>query len=98
MIANVYLKRGKEESLKRCHLWIFSGAIARIEGEEQLTEGDIVDVYTSERKFIARGHYQIGSITVRVLTFEQEEINTEWWTKRIREAYQVRQAEGLIDN
>ena len=77
MRANVYLKRGKEESLLRRHLWIFSGAIARIEGEDELTEGDIVDVYTSERKFIARGHYQIGSITVRVLTFEQEEINAE---------------------
>ncbi len=98
MITNVYLKRGKEESLLRRHLWIFSGAIARIENDEQLLEGDIVDVYTSDKRFIARGHYQIGSITVRVLTFEQEEINQAWWTQRIREAYNVRCAQGLTDN
>ena len=98
MIANVYLKRGKEESLLRRHLWIFSGAISRIENDETLLEGDIVDVYTADRKFIARGHYQIGSITVRILSFEQEEIDQAWWTKRIREAYNVRQAQGLVNN
>ncbi len=98
MIANVYLKRGKEESLLRRHLWIFSGAIARIENDESLLEGDIVDVYTSDRKFIARGHYQIGSITVRVLSFQQEEIDQAWWTKRIQEAHQVRKAQGLTNN
>ena len=56
----VYLKSGKEESLKRFHPWVFSGAIARIEGEPE--EGEIVDVYTSKKEFIARGHFQIGSI------------------------------------
>ena len=98
MIAKVYLKRGKEESLLRRHLWIFSGAIARIENDENLLEGDIVDVYTNDKQFIARGHYQIGSITVRILTFQQEEINQDWWTQRIRQAYQVRQAQGLVDS
>ena len=67
----VYLKPGKEESLKRFHPWVFSGAIARIEGEPE--EGEVVDVYTSRKEFVARGHYQVGSIAVRVLTFRQEE-------------------------
>ena len=52
----------------RFHPWVFSGAIYRMEGSP--AEGDLVDVYTSERQFIARGHYQIGSITVRVLSFD----------------------------
>ena len=56
----VYLKPGKEESLKRFHPWIFSGAISKIDGEPQ--EGEVVDVYTSNKTFIARGHFQIGSI------------------------------------
>ena len=63
----VYLKPGKEESLKRFHPWVFSGAIQRIEGEPE--EGEIVDVYTSKKEFIACGHFQIGSIAVRVLSF-----------------------------
>ena len=63
----VYLKPGKEESLKRFHPWVFSGAIARVEGEPE--EGEIVDVYTSKKEFIACGHFQIGSIAVRVLSF-----------------------------
>lgn len=71
----VYLKSGKEESLKRFHPWIFSGAISRFEGEPE--EGEIVDVYTSKKEFIALGHFQVGSIAVRVLSFKQEEVNHE---------------------
>ena len=59
----VYLKPGKEESLKRFHPWIFSGAIARFDGEPE--EGEVVEVYTSKKEFIAEGHFQIGSIAVR---------------------------------
>lgn len=89
----VILKRGKEESLERFHPWIFSGAIHHIEGKPE--EGDIVDVYTSEGAFIAKGHIQIGSIAVRVLTFEEEPIDEAFWQKRITSAYRLRNALGL---
>lgn len=92
----VYLKPGKEESLKRFHPWVFSGAIARIEGEPE--EGEIVDVYTSKKEFIACGHYQIGSIAVRVLSFAQVEINREFWKSRLAVALDLRRSLGLVDN
>ena len=92
----VYLKAGKEESLKRFHPWVFSGAIARVEGEPE--EGEIVDVYTSKKEFIACGHFQIGSIAVRVLTFCQEEINREFWRRRLAVALDMRRSLGLVDN
>lgn len=92
----VYLKPGKEESLKRFHPWVFSGAIARIEGEPE--EGEIVDVYTSKKEFIACGHYQIGSIAVRVLSFAQVEINREFWKSRLTVALDLRRSLGLVDN
>ena len=92
----IFLKRGKEESLARRHPWIFSGAIERIEGDPE--EGDVVDVYARSGEFLARGHYQIGSITVRGLSFEQEEIDAAWWEARLRAAWAVRRAIGLIDS
>ena len=92
----VYLKAGKEESLKRFHPWVFSGAIARIEGEPE--EGEIVDVYTSKKEFIACGHFQIGSIAVRVLTFRQEEINRDFWKRRLEVALDLRRSLNLVDN
>ena len=92
----VYLKAGKEESLKRFHPWVFSGAIARIEGEPE--EGEFVDVYTSKKEFIACGHFQIGSIAVRVLTFRQEEINRDFWKRRLEVALDLRRSLNLVDN
>lgn len=92
----VYLKPGKEESLKRFHPWVFSGAIARVEGEPE--EGEIVDVYTSKKEFIACGHFQIGSIAVRVLSFVQETIDHAFWVRKLRTARDVRVALGLIGN
>ena len=98
MVHRVILKRGKEESLARRHPWVFSGAIERIESNgAELVEGDIVDVYSRSGEFLARGHYQIGSITVRVLTFEQEAINAAWWEQRIRIARDVRRSISLLD-
>ncbi len=95
----VHLRRGKEESLERSHPWVFSGAIERItEHLAPLAEGDLVDIVTKSGDFIARGHWQIGSIAVRVLTFEQEEIDQNWWNRRIGEALGVRKALGLVDN
>lgn len=90
----IVLKPKKEESLKRFHPWIFSGAIARM--DEGIEEGEIVNVYTSDNNFIAVGHYQIGSISVRVLSFEKIEINQDFWNKRISVAYHLRQSMGLI--
>lgn len=92
----VYLKPGKEESLKRFHPWVFSGAIARVEGEPE--EGEIVDVYTSKKEFIACGHFQIGSIAVRVLSFVPETIDHEFWVRKLAVAKDLRVALGLIGN
>ena len=99
IINTLHLRRGKEESLLRRHPWVFSGAIESItEGVKPLTEGDIVDVVTKQGDFIARGHWQIGSIAVRVLTFEREDIDQAWWNRRIAEARTLRQTLGLIGN
>ena len=90
----VYLKPGKEESLKRFHPWIFSGAIARMDGQPE--EGEVVEVYTSGRQFIAKGHFQIGSIAVRVLSFRQEEaIDTAFWRRKLQTALDMRRSIGL---
>ena len=94
MCKNLYLKKGKEESLKRFHPWIFSGAVAQI--EEGVEEGEIVRVFTSQGDFIAVGMYQIGSIAVRVLSFRDVEIDGEFWLSRLQSAWQMRQAIGLI--
>ena len=95
----IFLRRGKEESLLRRHPWIFSGAIGRVEcPSDTIAEGEIVDVHTAAGDFIARDHYQIGSIAVRVLTFAQEPIDAAWWRARIRSACEVRRTLGLIGN
>lgn len=95
-MSNVYLKSGKEESLKRFHPWVFSGAISRIDGNVQ--EGDLVEVFTAQREFIARGHYQVGSIMVRVLTFDANEaIDDRFWNSRLQEAYYKRVAIGIAE-
>ena len=92
----VYLKPGKEESLKRFHPWVFSGAIARVEGEPE--EGEVVDVYTSQKEFIACGNFQVGSLAVRVLSFRQETIDHAFWVRRLEVAKDMRRDLGLIGN
>lgn len=92
----VYLKPGKEESLKRFHPWIFSGAIARFDGEPE--EGEVVEVYTSKKEFIAEGHFQIGSIAVRVLSFRQEPIDHDFWKRKLQIAYDMRCGIGIAVN
>ena len=92
----VFLKPGKEESLKRFHPWVFSGAIARIEGECE--EGEIVDIYTSKKEFIACGHFQVGSIAVRILSFSQRTIDIYFWKERLAVAYDLRKAIGVAEN
>lgn len=100
MIPQIYLRRGKEESLLRRHPWIFSGAIDYIKAEEEseIAEGALVEVYNRSGEFIALGHYQIGSIAVRVLTFEREEIDQAWWNRRVAVAYDVRRTLSLTDS
>ncbi len=96
MYKSVYLKKGKEESLNRFHPWIFSGAIHHM--EEGIEEGDIVNVFTATNDFIAVGHYQIGSIAVRVLSFSEEEINHSFWCSHLESALKMRQCIGIADN
>ena len=95
MQKSVILKRGKEESLLRFHPWVFSGAIADIKGEPD--EGDVVDVYTHEGKWIAVGHIQVGSIAVRVLSFRKENIDADFWFRRLSVAFEMRRSLGLTD-
>ena len=96
MYKSIYLKKGKEESLNRFHPWIFSGAIRHM--DEGIEEGEIVNVYTYSNDFIAVGHYQIGSITVRVLSFSNIEINHDYWCKRLEAAFKMRQSIGIADS
>lgn len=90
----IILKRGKEESLKRFHPWVFSGAIAHI--DDGVEEGDLVAVYTSAKEFIAVGHFQIGSIAVRILDFTEREIDDDFFYERLQRAYELRKSIGLI--
>ena len=82
----------------RRHPWVFSGAIERIECDGDIAEGAVVEVISSKGDFIARGHYQIGSIAVRILSFEQEAIDATWWSDRIASAYDVRRTLGVTNS
>lgn len=93
-IQTLQLRRGKSESLRRFHPWIFSGAITRI--PENLAEGALVRVVDENNKFMALGHYQVGSIAVRVLSFTDRKIDHAFWVERLSEAYQVRCALNLV--
>ncbi|MCR5158611.1 MAG: class I SAM-dependent rRNA methyltransferase [Prevotella sp.] len=95
-MKTVILKRGKEESLLRFHPWVFSGAIHQL--EDGIEEGDVVRVLTAKGDFIATGHYQEGSIAVRVLSFEDEPIGDTFWLRRLADALEARKAIGLTDN
>ena len=90
---SITLKRGKEESLQRFHPWVFSGAIAA--ADDTLEEGDLVTVYAHDGALIGNGHFQIGSIAVRMLTFDDSAIDERFFAKRLNDAYAVRQALGL---
>ena len=89
-IVTLFLKRGKSESLKRFHPWVFSGAIAGSNGK--VNEGDIVRVVSDDDLLMGYGHYQIGSIAVRMLTFDDEPIDYEFWKSRLAEAFRLRSA------
>ena len=93
MNKRVYLRKGREASAERFHPWIFSGAIQRI--DDGVEEGDIVDVYSHGGEYIGRGHYQIGSIAVRLLTFDDENIDETFWRNRLSAALTMREKAGI---
>ncbi|OFP41351.1 class I SAM-dependent rRNA methyltransferase [Segatella oris] len=96
MYKSIYLKKGKEESLNRFHPWIFSGAIHHM--DDNIEEGELVNIFTASNEFIAVGHYQIGSIAIRVLTFSKVEISYDFWCDRLSSALKMRQNVGIADN
>ena len=96
MYKTIVLKRGKEESLKRFHPWIFSGAIAF--ADNNIEEGETVRVLNADNEFIAIGHFQVGSIAVRVLTFEDIDIDEGFWCERLTSALEMRRLTGIADN
>ena len=96
MYKSIYLKRGKEESLLRFHPWVFSGAIHHADAGIQ--EGETVRVIASTGDFIAVGHYQVGSIAVRVLSFSDITIDQSFWRERLAAAITMRCHIGIADN
>lgn len=96
MYKSIYLKKGKEESLNRFHPWIFSGAIHHM--DDNIEEGELVNIFTASNEFVAVGHYQIGSIAIRVLTFSKVEISYDFWCDRLSSALKMRQNVGIADN
>lgn len=94
--VKIVLKPGKEQSVMRLHPWIFSGAIRRIEGTP--AEGDVVEVFSDQGQYLATGHYQIGSITVRIFSFRQVNADYDFWKDKILSAYNLRKSLNLTDN
>lgn len=95
-MKKIFLKKNKDESLKRFHPWVFSGAIERM--DDGIDEGELVRVFNAAGQYVATGHYQIGSIAVRVLTFDDEDIDSRFWNARLTSALRMRQAIGIADN
>ncbi len=91
----LFLQKGKEVSLIRKHHWVFSGALAK--KEEGIQNGDLVAVYSSKNDFLGIGHYAMGSIMVRIISFEEQAIDAAFWTAKIRAAHAVREALNLTE-
>ena len=89
----IYLRKGRDESLRRFHPWVFSGAVASVSGRP--AEGDIVAVYSAEGELLAYGHWQVGSIAVRILSYDEDVLQPDFYEKMIRRAFRVRAAAGL---
>jgi len=92
--TRIVLKSGKDQSLRRFHPWVFSGAIKKIQGPEQ--EGALVDIYDNKEEFLASGHYQKGSIAVRVLGFDRVEADQSFWDQKVAHAWKLREMLGLV--
>ena len=94
--TKIVLKSGKDQSLRRYHPWVFSGAIKKIHGPAR--EGALVDLYDNKEEFLACGHYQNGSIAVRVISFESVETDQAFWEQKVANAWNLREKLGLIGN
>ena len=94
--TRIVLKSGKDQSLRRYHPWVFSGAIKKIHGPAR--EGELVDIYDNKEEFLASGHYQEGSIAVRVISFESVETDQSFWEQKVSNAWNLRDKLGLTDN
>jgi len=105
----IYLKPGRQSSLERFHLWVFSGAIQKIEGvpakgvpaqgvpaQGVPKDGDVVEVYSTVGQYLATGHYQKGSITVRICTFTQQSLDPAFWQQKLQKALALRQHQGFL--
>ena len=95
-LKKIILKPGKDKSLRRFHPWVFSGALKII--NEGTKEGDVVEVFSNKEKYLGTGHYQEGSITIRLFEFIQQKIDLEYWTKKIMKAIYLRKSLSFIDN
>jgi 23S rRNA (cytosine1962-C5)-methyltransferase len=95
-LAKITLKSGKDQSLKRFHPWVFSGAIKKITGN--ISEGDLVAVYSNKDEFLGLGHYQIGSIAVRIISFSEITPDYGFWKSKIEKAWDYRQSLGFTEN
>ena len=94
--TRIVLKSGKDQSLRRLHPWVFSGAIKKIHGPAR--EGEIVDLYDNKDEYLATGHYQDGSIAVRVLSFDPLEVDQHFWDEKIENAWKLRDTLGLVSD
>lgn len=94
-MSKVYLKKGREESVRRFHPWIFSGAVASVEGEP--AEGDTVAVYSADGESLGCGHWQVGSIAVRLLSFTSETLSGTFWEEKLEKCLEMRKALGLAN-
>ena len=95
-IPKIILKPGKEQSLQRFHPWVFSGAIKRIEGSPE--EGEVVEVYSADLQYLGIGHYHLGSISVRILSFKKVDIDAAFWRSKLQDALNHRKSLGLYPN
>ena len=95
-MVKVFLRKGRDESVRRFHPWVFSGSIANVQGSPE--EGDVVAVYAADGSFLACGHWQVGSIAVRILSFDSDVLAPDFWETMLRRALQVRKAAGLVND
>ncbi len=95
-MTRIILKRRKDEPVRRYHPWVFSGAIKRIEGEVE--NGDVVEIYANNGDFLAVGHYNNGSIAVRIISFEKRDLDQDFWNEKLATAYEYRTRIGLTQN
>src|SRR5690606_20468229 len=95
-LIQVILKSGKEQSIRRLHPWIFSGAIKEM--SRKPAEGDVVEVLDNKNEFLALGHFQVGSIAVRIFSFEKVRIDDIFWKNKLKAAIHFRQQLGYFNN